>query len=443
MSTYSFSPSARSSALTTTYQAFSGAHSMGLLSSMVKPAYEAMRRATSTLCIVPSRSQCRVTARDLVTQTASNLEESFVVGSLETVETYAATLSDPELGEALTHGIAVYHDGLRPEEQSLALRLFASGYIRVLIAPREACWTLPVHASLVIVLSAQFASVRTADSEREIHDYPLSELLQMQTLAVPPPEAGSAECLVLCQKDQAELYGRFLLEGVPLESDLAFDPVLLSTLFADVVAGRIGDRQGVADWLSWTYLARRVEANPAYYGALGPATQKDDQVSRLVDRLVGVLEARCCVLASGKTGFAPSLLGKLFGERGVGVEDVRRIQETSLERLVQLSSSSASKKKSTEKANGELATPTVGEEPTPEETTPTPPPVVTPLANFHQRLPRAVRDAIGPEGGEEGKDEYSRRILLAAFSAGRVPRGAGGLEEEQAELVRRLSDAKV
>ncbi|KAL8280408.1 hypothetical protein RQP46_007056 [Phenoliferia psychrophenolica] len=343
MSTYAFAPSARSSALTTVYHPFAAPHSRALLRSMVKPAYDAMRRARSTLCIVPSRDQCLATALDLVTQTASNLEETFVARSLETIETYAETLSNPSLGEALARGIAVYHDGLKPDEQALALRLFDSGYVRVLIAPRDACWTLPVRASLVIVLGAQFVATshRTDNHEREIQDYPLPDLLQIQSLAVPAPDTGAADCLVLCQREQAELYARFLLQGVPLESALApnpveLDPLLLDTFFTDILADRIKDRQGVVDFLSWTYLARRVDSNPAYYGEPGSG-QHGDQLARLADRLVATLEVRCAVLATGKTDFAPSLLGRLYGARGVGLDDVKRIQLLGLDRLVSLS----------------------------------------------------------------------------------------------------------
>ena len=283
-----------------------------------------------------------------------------------------------------------------------------------------------MRASLVIVLGAQFVASR-ADHEREIQDYPLADLLQMQSLAVTQPESGAAACLVLCQKEQAELYARFLLHGVPLESsltpDASFDPTFLSIIFADMLAGRITDRQGLVDCLSWTFLARRVQSSPAYYGEPSP---QDDHLARLADRLVATLEARCAVLATGKTDFAPSRLATLYSERGVGLDDVQRIQETSLDRLVALSKSA----KLAPHPNGDAAN---GADD------------ASPLASFHQRLPRAVKDAIresDPTVELMDTDEYERRILLGAWAAGRVPRGAGGLEERQRELVKRLLDAK-
>lgn len=425
-STYSFSPSSRSSSLTTSFQPFSTPHSASLLRSMIKPAYTSMRTAAgSTICFVPSRGQCRATAKDLVTQTATDLEESFVVGSLEMIETYSHSISDPDLAEALSHGIAVYHEGLRPEEQRLALELFGSGAVRILIASREACWTLPVRASLVIVMSAQYAVVRT-NNEREIKDYQLSELLQMQSLAVPPRSDASAECLLLCQQEQAELYGRFLLQGVPVESELPLDALLPSTIFSDLLAGRIRHRQDVVDALSWTYASRRLASNPSYYSNQTRGTvEHDDHLSRLADTLLARLEARCGLLFRGKIDFELSALGRLFGEKAVELERIEELQKLSLDQMVHVTGPAAEGEVASGARLDEAAS--IG----PDDS----------LVSFHQRLPRAVRDAIGA-GDTVGAETFRRRILLAAFAASRIPRGVEGLEEEQVGLVRRLIDAR-
>ncbi|KAM0749869.1 Sec63-domain-containing protein [Meredithblackwellia eburnea MCA 4105] len=411
MSTYAFAPDARSVSLTTSYQSFTGTHSMALLRTMIKPAYDAMRKASSTLCFVPSRAQCRSTARDLVTQTASDLEESFVNGPLETVETYAQTLSDPDLSEALVHGIAVFHDGMRPEEQSLALRLFASGYIRVLIAPREACWTLPVQASLVLLLSAQYTVIRS-DHEREVQDYPLPEVLQMQTLAAPGSNGGSAECLILCQKEQVTLYGRFLLQGIPLESSLANDPVFSTVVLLDAIAGRIQDRQGVVDFLSWTFLSHRLKSNPAHYNS---NLNSDRVLSWLADDILDTLESHACILKTGDTDFAPSLLGRLFSDNGLDIYDIADLQELDLKVMLERASPAGATSKGA--SEGEIADSTI--------------------TNFHQRLPRGVRDSIGSLEGLSAVD-LEKKVLLAAFKHGRVPRNAPSLEQMQRDLVRKL-----
>lgn len=399
---------------------------------MVRPAYAAMRTASgSSLVFVPSRAQCKATAKDLVRQTASDLDESFVDGSLEMIETYAQGFEDPDLAEALTHGIAVFHEGLRPEEQRLALELFHTGAVRVLIASREACWTLSISASLVIVLSAQFAVLRpspssssitaTSSNDREIQSYPLPELIQMQALAIPPRSDSSAEFLVLCQQEQAELYGRFLNQGLAVESQLAFDPLLEQTVFGELASARgrrVKNRQDVVDLLSWTFASRRLEDNPSYYASALSSDSDPSPLSRLADRLLVSLESRCLLLFSGPTDFGLSLLGKWIGEKGIRVEEVQRMQGVELATLVAKSAPREGGKSGSAAEKGKDE----GEDP---------------LASFHSRLPRAVRDSIGSQASLTD-DVYRRRILLGAFATGRIPRGKGKLEEEQLSLVRRL-----
>ncbi|KAI5477077.1 DNA/RNA helicase, DEAD/DEAH box type [Pseudohyphozyma bogoriensis] len=424
---YSFPPSIRTSALTSTFQSFATPHSMSLLRSMIRPAYAAMRGASgTTLCFVPSRAQCRTTARDLVTQTAAELDESFIpAASFDMVQTYAESMKDAELGEALSHGIAIFHEGLRPEEQRLALELFAAGAVPILIASREACWTLSISASLVIVMSAQFAAIRE-DGEREIQDYPLPELLQMQSLAVPPRPDASAEFLVLCQKEQAELYQRFLLHGIPLESELASDPLLISTIFSELVSSRISQRQDVVDFLSWTFLSRRVVSNSAYYG-LPSSKDTNDAVSRLADRLLDELERRCAAVFSGKTGVECTKVARLFGQRSVPLRAIEALQLIPLDRLVMLSKPAMEATPAS--AEGEDGTKTNGVSEG----------QVDHLANFRQRLPRAIKDDIGAEDDATSPDTR-RRILLGAFRGGRLPRGEGAptLEKELVGLLRRI-----
>lgn len=422
--TYSFSPSARSSSLTNSLQPFSGPHSASLLRTMVKPAYAAMRLAAgSTICFVPSRAQCRSTARDLVTQTAADSDDSFVAGSRSTIDLYAQSIQDPELAEALTHGIAVYHEGLKPEEQTLAIELFRSGTVRILIASREACWNLSVKASLVILMSCQFATLKgdIKDNEREIQDYQLPEILQMQSLAIPPRADTSAECLILCQKDQGELYLRFLDKGVVVESELSATTgsLLPSVIFNDLLAGRIKSRQDVVDSLSWTYLSWRIKSNPSYYARREEKNLQDDRLARFADDILDVLESSCCLLYKGNEDIELSAIGRVVGRIGSTPSKVVELQQIELEELMKLSEPSKVSEKASEQAEEQDLD----------------------AITFLARLSRITRDKIG-NGEGLSKEQSLRRILLGSFSAGRIPRAVKRLEDEQALLVGKLLKSK-
>lgn len=430
--TYSFSPATRTTSIDTSLQAFSTPHSFALLRQMVKPAYDAARTASgSTIIFVPSRSQCRATARDLVTQSASNLEESFVAeDALDLVAANADSMTDSDLAEALTHGIGVFHEGLPPNQQRIALELFAAGIIRVLVVSRETCWILPVRSSLVIVMSAQYVTARTASEgpgEREIVDYAMPDLLRMQSLAEPSPSAPSAAFLVLCQKEQAELYQRFLQQGIVIESSLPRGSVLPQSVFDDIAASRVRTRQDVVDALSWTYAARRLAVNPSYYvpdlappGALSATARPDELLSRLADHALSELEVRCAILPTGQTDVVLSALGRLYREVSLDLDEVGRLQALSLDDLLRAT-----------KPLGDGSI--VVEDATSEEPA---------VAVFHRRLPRAVRDSIG-ERGTTGQEEWSRRILLAAFRAGRIPRTDDTLQAQQVGLIRQVVRSRV
>ena len=57
---------------------------------------------------------------------------------------------------------------------------------------------------------------------------------------------------------------QFLYDPFPVESSL--HNALHEHLNAEIVAGTISKRQDAVDYLTWTYLFRRILQNPTYYG---------------------------------------------------------------------------------------------------------------------------------------------------------------------------------
>lgn len=413
---YSFSPAVRSLSVINTFQAFTTPHSLALLRSMIKPAYDAMRlNSGSTIVFVPSRGQCKFTVNDLVKQTAIDLETSFLISDSEEMDFLTRNLADLELKEGLAHGIGIYHEGLKMEEQILMLDLFQSGKIKILICSRETCWNLPIRATLVIVLSCQFAILKE-ENQREIKNYDLVDLLQMQSLALPLDSNGSAELVVFCQAEQIDFYEKFLLSGLNLESELSFAEKLLESIYHDLGTGSIKSRQDMIEWFSWTYFARRIETNPNYYSSEGGNV--NDQLSLLVNATLLKLERMSLVLLEGKVELQFSLIGKLFLHRGVGVGDIIKLQSASIDKLLEIIKTAEVEN---QKELTEIA--------------------VAALMQFYGRLPRTLKDTIGvgptDEAEEEEKREFRRRVLLVAFTQGRIPRDTG-LAKEQALLLKRL-----
>ncbi|KAI9056561.1 Sec63-domain-containing protein [Trametes sanguinea] len=296
---HSFRPSDRDQALSVTTQTFTVPHSAALFKAMAKPAHTAIRATPGepAIVFVPSRTQCAPVALDLLTQCA--LETESAKGylpddvSIERLERYLARLQNYDaLKDFITRGVGFFHDGIAKPDRLLMLELFADGLIRVLIVPREACWTLPVRATTVVVMGTQYVHVRPGDGgksggnggdERQVREYALEEIVRMQGRAV--RHRGAGHFHLFCQAEGKDTITRFLNDGLPLESKLLETDVLRSWYRDRRKDGSIPDKQAAVDVLSFTFLARRLVSNPAYYDARSTAV--NELLSRIVDQLDG------------------------------------------------------------------------------------------------------------------------------------------------------------
>ncbi|KAL5530172.1 MUG81 [Sanghuangporus sanghuang] len=294
-----FRPSDREQDLRTSIQAFTLPHSAVLFKAMVKPAHAAICSAAGEFSVVfvPSRSHCKPIGNDLITQCAVDLKmQGYLPASMssEDLEFYVARLQDHSLADFITRGIGIFHDGISRPDRALMLELCAEGIVRVLIVPREALWSVPMRAGVVVVMGTQFVRVEgtsgagrdaAGQKNRQIADYPLAEVVHMQGRAARHAHTGHFH--LLCQAEGRETLTRFLDEGLPLESTLHEAPALAEWLRRKWNSRTISqaDKQQTMDILSWTYLARRAESNPMYYDAA--PSDLNSSLSRLVDHLHG------------------------------------------------------------------------------------------------------------------------------------------------------------
>ncbi|TDL29712.1 Sec63-domain-containing protein [Rickenella mellea] len=282
-----FKPSDREQALITVIQSFTIPQSMALLRAMVKPAHAAIQSAGAggnAIIFVPSRGQCKVVAADLITQCAmANAMQGYLPGNLsvDDIEPYLARLQDHSLLDLVARGIGIFHEGISKNDRSLFLELYAEGVIRVLLVPRESCWSLRVRAAVVVVMGTQYIQVDDGNEDRRVKDYSLAEIMRMEGRAI--HHMRSSRFYLFCQAEHRETLSTFLKEGGPLESTLQTSPVLQQWYSDRLRDGSILDKQQGIDALSFTFLARRMACNPLYYDA-NPGGL-DESLSRLVDKL--------------------------------------------------------------------------------------------------------------------------------------------------------------
>ena len=67
----------------------------------------------------------------------------------------------------------------------------------------------------------------------------------------------------MCHSPRKEYYKKFLFEPFPVESHL--DHALHDHFVAEVVTKTVQNKQDAVDYLTWTFLFRRILQNPNYY----------------------------------------------------------------------------------------------------------------------------------------------------------------------------------
>ncbi|CAE6438748.1 unnamed protein product [Rhizoctonia solani] len=282
---YSFRPQDREQDLVTTVQPYSIPHSGALFRAMAKPVYTALRSMAPTetaVVFVPAQGLCRAVIGDLVTSCGVDFNALGFLGNGATpdaMELYTQGLDYNEFSDGVAHGIGVYHDRLTSRDQQLMLRLYAEGTVRVLVAPRETCWSIPVRAARVVVMGTQYIEF-DSEGNRELRSYSLGEVMRMQSRAVRSGSAGSF--ILMCQAEDKDTYMRFLENGLPLESELmeADCAVLKKWTQTMMGANLLKSPQDLLDILGHTYLRRRLKSNPTYYEN---GANEEETLVKLVD----------------------------------------------------------------------------------------------------------------------------------------------------------------
>lgn len=283
---HSFRPKDRDQSLIMSYQPFSIPYSPSLFKAMAKPAHKAIQESpegTPVMVFVPSRGQCRPIALDLITRRTLDMETARgyipVDISDDLLKDYCVRFEDATLLDFVVKGVGFFHPGIHKKDRFLMLEMFAQGIIRVLIVPKDSCWSVPARAPVVIVMGTQYVHVEENGSLRQIQDYTLTELVKMQSRAV--RQSGTGHFHLFCQAEALESYSKFLDEGLPLESQLQESDTLRKWMKSVYATDR--RKQHVVDALSFTYLSHRVVSNPSYYGFTSSGL--DENLSAIADQI--------------------------------------------------------------------------------------------------------------------------------------------------------------
>eukprot|EP01029_Cantina_marsupialis_P030668 TRINITY_DN838_c0_g1_i2.p1 TRINITY_DN838_c0_g1~~TRINITY_DN838_c0_g1_i2.p1 ORF type:complete len:1736 (-),score=582.30 TRINITY_DN838_c0_g1_i2:39-4685(-) len=278
---FNFKPSIRPVPCETFFQGFPEKHYCPRMATMNKPLYSGILQYSPTkpvLVFVASRRQTRLTALDLVSLCAADASDPsnfrpFLHMPFEEIELISTTrIKDKALADNLLFGIGMHHAGLCQSDRRIVEELYLHGKIQVLVSTATLAWGVNLPAHLVVVKGTEFYDAKTC----RYKDYPITDVLQMIGRAGRPQFDNSAFALVYCHSPKKNFFKKFLYSPFPVESQLF--KVLPDHLNAEIVGGTISSMKDAVEYLSWTYLFRRLLVNPSFY-----VSTDDSSVGRAID----------------------------------------------------------------------------------------------------------------------------------------------------------------
>ncbi|KAK2163706.1 hypothetical protein LSH36_75g12085 [Paralvinella palmiformis] len=308
--TFNFHPNVRPVPLELHIQGFNITHNASRIVAMAKPTYHAIQKHSPkkpVIIFVPSRKQTHLTAIDILTFCAADMQHNrFLHVKESNLEPYLEKIEDKTLKETLGNGVAYLHEGLSDLERKLVEQLFESGAIQVVVISRSLAWGLSLTAHLVVVMDTQHYNGKIHAYE----DYPVTDVLQMIGRANRPMKDNEGRAVILCQNSKKDFFKKFLYEPLPVESHL--DHCLHDHFNAEIVTKTIENKQDAVDYLTWTFFYRRQTQNPNYYNLQGVTHRHlSDHMSELVENTLQDLEQSKCISIEDEVDVAPLNLGMI------------------------------------------------------------------------------------------------------------------------------------
>ena len=294
-SLFNFSPRVRPIPLEIYFQSFDQSNYSARLMAMSKPVYNSIVRHSgekSVIVFVPSMKQAQLTAIDLMTYHESQGDSNFLGETMSPAEIddISSDLRDSALRHVISAGIGFVHEGMVEADWEAVTQLYNSETLRVLVCPVDLCWKLSCYAHLVIIMGTEGYDGR----ERRHVDYPIVNLLHMMGRATRQDVDKNGKCVILCHQPKKDYLKKLLYDPLPIESHL--DHYLHDHFNSEIVTKTISSMQDAVDYITWTFLYRRLAKNPNYYGLQGTSNvHLSEHLSEMVETVLGDLEeSKCC-----------------------------------------------------------------------------------------------------------------------------------------------------
>jgi len=312
---FTFHPSARQFPVELQFQVVSAPDHAHCVHQMATSAAYAVQQSLSeglpSLCFAPGQRYCALLADEYLAP---------VVFSEDTVGELAMESglpADPTLRRCVAAGVGFVHENMAVQEREVVQGLFAAGKLRVLVASQTLCRVLPpmqVRSGSVLVLCP--GDMEGVNGGGHLSWRQAADVLRSTAFAVPTGGRGLGVARIICH-EHSRNHLKAALGAVPvLESHLHGD--FHPHLCAEVVARTIQSKQDAVDYLTWTFLYRRLTQNPNFYNLRGATHQHiSEYLSDMVEGTVEELEAARCLAVEEDVDLVPLNLGMVCAHHGV------------------------------------------------------------------------------------------------------------------------------
>ncbi|CAI2167406.1 3556_t:CDS:2 [Funneliformis geosporum] len=323
---FNFSHSVRPVPLDIHIEGFSERHYCPRMATMNKPTFINIMRHSPikpVIVFVSSRRQTRLTAQDLIAYCClTENPHHFLRMTEEELQIIQSQIKDSSMKRTLIFGIGLHHAGLTESDRKIVELLFLQQKIQVLVATSTLAWGVNLPAHLVVIKGTEFYDAKS----KGYIDFPITDVLQMIGRAGRPQFDDSGVACIFVQNSKKNFYKKILYEPFPIESSLHIQ--LEYHFNAEIVAGTIKSRKEAMIYLSYTYLYRRLQQNPAYY-ELKDAYPKtiDDYLSKLFEKSMQQLSLSGCIEMDDDFNVEPTSLGKIASYYYLSHKTVRLIRD--------------------------------------------------------------------------------------------------------------------
>ncbi|GMH66572.1 hypothetical protein TL16_g04462, partial [Triparma laevis f. inornata] len=166
---------------------------------------------------------------------------------------------NPALQDVVGYGFGIHHAGLAKSDRELVEDLFADKHMQVLVCTATLAWGVNLPAHSVIIKGTQIFDGK----EQRYVDHSIADMLCMIGKAGRAGVDSSAKALVLCHSPKKAHLKKLLFDPLPVESHL--DGYLHDAFMSEVCTKVVENQQEALDYLTWSFMYRRLGKNPIYY----------------------------------------------------------------------------------------------------------------------------------------------------------------------------------